>query len=79
MCLSLTFIAYIEHLKTIRGDIMAFVSLKDLAKSPLTVELFVNLSNQLCVRLSDEDGVYRYPVVENVVGNLGVNLDYPID
>ena len=58
---------------------MAFVSLKDLAKSPLTVELFLNLSGRLCVRLSDEDGVYRYLVVENVVGSLGVNLDYPID
>ncbi len=65
--------------KQIFGDIMAFVSLKDLAICPMTVELYVNLSGKLCVRLSDEDGVYRYLVVENVVGNLGVNLDYPID
>lgn len=57
---------------------MAFVSLKELAKSPMTVELYANLSNNLCVRLSDEHGVYRYQVVENDVGNHGVDLDYPL-
>ena len=56
---------------------MAFVSLKDLARSPMTVELYVNL-NKLCVRLSDEDGVYRYKVVEDEDGNQGADLDYPI-
>lgn len=57
---------------------MAFVSLKDLAKSPLTVELYVNLENHLCVRCTDEDGVYRYKVVEDEDGNQGADLDYPI-
>ena len=57
---------------------MAFVSLKDLVISPMTVELYVNLSNKLCVRLSDEHGFYRYQVVENDVENQGVNLDYPL-
>ena len=56
---------------------MVFVSLKELAQCPMAVELYVNLSNNLCVRLSDEHGVYRYQVLEND-GNQGIDLDYPL-
>lgn len=58
---------------------MAFVSLRDLARSPMTVELYVNLENKFCVRLTDEYGVYKYFVVKNEDGNFGADLHCPID
>ena len=52
---------------------MAFVSLKDLARSPMTVELFLNGEGNFAVRFEDHDMVFQYPVVEQK-GVKGVNL-----
>ena len=52
---------------------MAFVSLHDLCRSPLVVELFVNGEGNFAVRFEDHDVVFQYNVVE-CDGVKGVNL-----
>ena len=52
---------------------MTFVSLKDLARSPMTVELFINGEGNFAVRFEDHDMVFQYPIVKED-GVRGVNL-----